>query len=82
MSVSHKMFAQLCEERLKEACANKTPPWEIEYVNTVQLKSNKSRDPSGYGNELFRPENTGEDLKIAVLKMMNQKKTNNWFLIN
>ena len=67
---------QLCDERLKEASENKTPPWDMEDVNTVlkQLKLNKSRDPLGLGNELFRPNNAGNDLKLAVLKMMNQIK--------
>ena len=39
------------------------------------LKRNKSRDPSGYANEIFRPEVAGQDLKLAILKMMNRIKT-------
>ena len=52
-------------------------------LNTVlkQLKSNKSRDPLGFANELFKPQNAGEDLKVATLKLMNQIKTTQtiWF---
>ena len=67
---------QLCEKRLKEAHDNKTPPWKIEDVDAVlrQLKTKKSRDPLGLANELFKPENAGDDLKLAVLKLMNQIK--------
>ena len=42
-------------------------------LNTVlkQLKSNKSCDPLGFANELFKPQNEGEDLKVATLKEPN-----------
>ena len=36
-----------------------------------KLKRRKSRDPYGYCNELFMPEAAGDDLKNAILKMMN-----------
>ena len=36
------------------------------------LKKDKSRDPLGYCNELFSPEVAGDDLKLALLKMMSQ----------
>ena len=53
----------------KEAQLNKTPDWTEYDMNDAlkQLKNNKSRDPLGYSNELFRPENAGKDLKCAVL---------------
>ena len=38
------------------------------------LKMNKSRDPSGYANEIFHSEVAGGDLKLAILKMMNRIK--------
>ena len=62
---------QLFEQRLKEEQQNKTPNWTEDDVNTAlkQLKNNKSRDPLGYSNELFKPENAGQDLKLAVFKM-------------
>ena len=44
-----------------------------------QLKNNKSRDPMGLANELFKPINAGEDLKIATLKLVNQIKTTQEF---
>ena len=76
LQVYEKQREELCDKRLKKAQENKTPPWTLEDLDIVlkQLKTNKSRDPLGFGNELFRPENAGSDLKLAVLKMMNQVK--------
>ena len=39
------------------------------------LKQNKSRDPMGYANELFKPNAAVTDLKIAILKLMNRINT-------
>ena len=39
------------------------------------MKNNKSRDPHGYVNELFKDKPAGADLKNAVLKLMNRIKT-------
>ena len=44
---------------------------DLEFV-LKQLKNKKARDPLGFSNELFTPENAGEDLKIALLKMSNK----------
>ena len=38
------------------------------------LKKQKSRDPHGLANNLFRPGVAGDDLKLAVLKLMNMIK--------
>ena len=66
----------LCEERVNTAKQNKTPMWDKEDLDTVlkYLKKNKSRDPNGFANEIFKPEVAGEDLKIALLVMMNKIK--------
>ena len=68
---------QLCKNRLKEAQAIKTPNWTLDQLSTVlkQLKNNKSCDPLGFANELFKPPNAGKDLKVATLQLMNQIKT-------
>ena len=67
---------KLCEKLLKVARNNKTPEWKMKDLDKVlkQLKHNKSRDPLGYCNELFRPEVAGDDLKLAILKLMNKIK--------
>ena len=38
------------------------------------LKKQKSRDPLGLANDIFRPEVAGDDLKLAIVKMMNNIK--------
>ena len=43
------------------------------------MKKNKSRDPMGYCNEIFAPDVAGDDLKIALLKMMNKIKKDQVF---
>ena len=73
----HKMQREnLCDQQLKEAQSIITPEWNIDDLEIVlkQLKKNKSRDPLGFANELFRPNNAGKDLKLAILKMMNKIK--------
>ena len=55
---------------------NETPPWNIQDLKNVldKLKNNKSRDPNGLANELFKEEAAGEDFKVAILKLMNRIK--------
>ena len=67
---------KLCKMRLKLATKNKTPPWRMEQLDTVlkELKRNKSRDPMGYAHELFHPTVAGNDLKTAILILMNRIK--------
>ena len=43
------------------------------------LKKDKSRDPHGYCNELFKEDVAGDDLKLAVLKLMNRIKKDQIF---
>ena len=68
---------KLCDKRLEDAKRTRTPEWTIEQLDVVlkQLKSNKSRDPIGLTNELFKSKNIGSDLKRAILALMNQIKT-------
>ena len=73
----HRMQREnLCDRRLKEAQENVTPEWTFKELDVVlkQLKNNKAKDPLDWPNELFKPENIGNDLKLAVLKLMNQIK--------
>ena len=67
----------LCNVRPKEASENKTPPWNMSDLEEVlkRLKLNKSRDPMGLSNELFKSQIAGSDLKEAILCLMNQIKT-------
>ena len=67
----------LCKLRLEKASQNKTPPWTMKHLETVlkYLKKNKSRDPFGYANDIFHINVAGEDLKKAILMMMNRIKS-------
>ena len=58
------------------ASKKKTPDWTMEQLETVlnYLKKNKSRDPFGYANDLFQVEVAGDDLKKAVLMLLNRSK--------
>ena len=67
---------ELCNTRLNIARNRKTEPWTMDDLDAVlkYLKNNKSRDPFGYANEIFRPEVAGDDLKKAILSLMNRIK--------
>ena len=72
---------ELCKIRLKRAADNKTPPWTIEQLDIVlkYLKENKSRDPFGYANDIFKNNVAGDDLKYAILKLCNRIKSEQCF---
>ena len=72
---------KLCDKLLKVAAANKTPPWQLQDLEKVLkfLKKNKSRDAHGYCNELFQNKVAGDDLKLALLKLMNRIKSDQVF---
>jgi hypothetical protein len=67
---------KLADILMEKAKLNKTPPWTMEELELVlnKLKKDKSRDPNGLANELFKKEAAGEDLKQAILKLMNRIK--------
>ena len=66
----------LCNLRLELAKRNKSPDWTMEQLETVldYLKKNKSRDPLGYANDIFKKDVAGEDLKKAIIILMNRIK--------
>ena len=67
---------QLCNQRLEAARKNKTPPWTLEDVKVVlkDLKKKISKDPYDLPNELFVWSYAGDDLVLAILKLMNKMK--------
>ena len=67
---------ELFGHRLDIATENKSPDWTPEDLEQVlkNLKNNKSRDPLGNANELFKPALAGEDLKLAILLLVNKIK--------
>ena len=67
---------ELCQLRLELAGQNKSNPWTMDQLEVVlrNFKNNKSRDPMGFANELFKPNTAGSDLKKGILKLMNKIK--------
>ena len=67
----------MCKERINGAEQTKTPPWTLDDLELVlkHLKKNKSQDPFGLPNEIFHADIAGDDLKLAILKLMNRIKT-------
>lgn len=55
---------------------NKTIPWTMQNLNKVlkSLTSNKSKDPSGLSNILFKHNIAGDDLKESLLVLFNKMK--------
>ena len=72
---------ELCKLRLKLAGKKKTPPWSMKDLEVVlkYLKNDKSRDPYGYANELFKDNAAGSDLKLALLKLANRIKSEQYY---
>ena len=62
--------------KLKLAEENSSSPWNMNDLDNAlkDLKNNKSRDPEGLINELFKKDVIGQDLKISLLSMLNGLK--------
>ena len=67
---------QLCKLRLEFTNMNKSPPWtKLQLLKVLSsLKNNKSRDPHGIVNELFKPGVAGDKLISSLLIMFNRIK--------
>ena len=70
-----KVKENMCKMRLRQCAENKTSAWTLDDLDQVlkQLRKGTSRDPYGYNNELFK--NSGKDLKLATLTLMNKIKS-------
>ena len=71
----------ICEANLERARNTKTPDWTVKEVTEVlkNLKTNVSRDPLGYANELFHPSVAGKDLITAITTLVNKIKKHQIF---
>ena len=69
---------ELWNSRLKELLSNKSKPWKMQDLEKVlkSIKNNKSRDPLGMINEVFKAGCAGADLKISLLELLNGIKEN------
>ena len=73
------MKSKLFNTRLKLASENSSKEWELKHLEAAlnSLKPDKSRDPYGWVNELFKNGVAGHNLKLSLLHMFNTiKKTN------
>ena len=62
--------------KLKLAENKSSMPWDMSHLESAlsHLKNNKSRDPEGYINEIFKSEVAGKYLKQSLLVMFNRMK--------
>ena len=69
--------SELWESRIEELRASPSKVWTMEDLDKVlkNLKSNKTRDPHGLINEIFKPGVIGEDLKKGILELFNGSKS-------
>ena len=69
--------SELWKSRLENMRKIKTPPWTIKQLEAVlkSLKNNKSMDPNGMVNEVFKNGYIGSDLQEALLTMFNEVKS-------
>ena len=73
------MKEDIFENRLKMASERKTEEWTMVQLNSALklLKKNKSRDPNGWANELFKDGVAGQQFKLSLLHMLNKMKEKN-----
>ena len=71
-----KLKENLFDLRIKLAKLRVSKPWCANDLDLVlqKLKKNKSRDPHGLVNELFKPGVIGSDLKCSMLSLLNEIK--------
>ena len=67
---------ELWESRMHELVNKKSEPWTIDNLTKVlkSLKNNKTMDPHGMINEIFKPGIIGYDLKLGLLNLFNEIK--------
>ena len=75
-----QLKSQLWKMRSEKCSGIKTDKWTKDNLKTVlkKLKKNKTRDPLGMVNEIFKPCVIGENLEAAILKLMNAIKSKNF----
>ena len=69
---------ELWTSRLTRIKNVKTPPWTLTKLENAlhSLKTKKSRDPNDMINEVFKEGTIGTDMKIALLNLFNEIKSN------
>ena len=74
----YELKTKLWELRFEELKLNISAPWTMEHLQKIlkKLKNNKTSDPSGYLNEIFKPGVIGQDLGLGLLDFVNNVKVN------
>ena len=69
---------ELWRSRLDELINEKSDPWDLGQLDKVlkSLKNNKTKDPLGMINEIFKPGIIGADLKKALIDLFKGVKEN------
>ena len=69
---------ELWESRMIELIHSKSEPWSLPDLRKVlkSLKNNKTMDPNGMINEIFKPGIIGTDLEVGLLDLFNKIKEN------
>ena len=77
MNTLYKKKVALWKLRFSSLRSTKSANWGIkELRDTIKsLKNNKTRDPSGLLIELFKPPVIGQDLEVAILRLLNGIKS-------
>jgi hypothetical protein len=70
--------SELWLSRLQNLKEKTTPDWKMDQLDKVliKLKNNKTMDPNGMVNEVFKTGCIGSDLKKALLLLLNGSKVN------
>ena len=71
-----KRRQKIFQMKIKLAQKNRSPDWTESDMEKAlsDLKNNKSRDPQGYINEIFKHGVIGQNMKNSLLVMMNKLK--------
>ena len=72
-----RMKSQLWRMRLSLLKKRKTNPWNLHQLedSLKRLKNNKARDPHGMICEIFKEGFIGFDLKLGILSLLNETKS-------
>ena len=75
---NYEKKVMLWDLRFKMLKSSKSENWTLKQLDKalLSLKKNKTRDPGGLINELFKPPVMGDDLKCTVLSLINGMKAN------
>ena len=77
----HVLKTELWNLRLEMLKCKKSPKWSMDDLDQVlkNMKNNKSRDPHGFVNEIFKPGLMGRNLKAGILLLVNGIKDEFFF---